>query len=93
MATLTSILTGPCIFSCAARAFLNGVGVLGVGIMTVFRYFGVLELREAHSVRKNTKIGIKIGEHDHDLQRETLYKRNQTRYDKNNKNVAHICPH
>lgn len=40
----TSIFSGPCIFSCAAKAFLKGVGVLGVGIMTVLRNLGVLEL-------------------------------------------------
>lgn len=42
---LTSIFSGPCIFSCAANAFLKGVGVLGVGIVTVLRNVGVRELK------------------------------------------------
>lgn len=42
---LTSIFSGPCIFSCAAKAFLKGVGVLGVGIVTVLRNVGVRDLK------------------------------------------------
>lgn len=41
---LTSIFRGPCIFSCAASAFLKGVGVLGVGTVTVLRSLGVRKL-------------------------------------------------
>lgn len=41
---LTSIFSGPCIFSWAAKAFLKGVGVLGVAVVTVLRNVGVRDL-------------------------------------------------
>lgn len=46
----TTIFKGPCIFSWAAKAFLKGVGVLGVWTIIDLRTFGVLKLIKAKSV-------------------------------------------
>lgn len=59
MQTLTSIFSGPCIFSWAAKAFLKGVGVLGVGIMTVLWNLGVLELESWQSLQIHLVLTIR----------------------------------
>lgn len=47
---ITSIFSGPCIFSWAAKAFLKGVGVLGVGIVTDLRNLGVCDLESLQRI-------------------------------------------
>lgn len=63
--TLTTIFSGPCIFSWAARAFLNGVGVLGVGTMMDLRILGVLKLSETKREILTTLAKMKRSIHQH----------------------------
>lgn len=55
----TTIFKGPCIFSWAAKAFLNGVGVLGVWAIMDLRTLGVLKLNK--KIWVYTKAQISLG--------------------------------
>lgn len=72
----TTIFSGPCIFSWAARAFLKGVGVFGVCPMIDLRTFGVLKLiTETWSSTVSTPVkssGKKTDTHTHTLELEHM---------------------